>query len=124
VHGGSVKARAGPTFAEEGWFQVTHGHKISFYPNGGEERELGQHCPEPLCVRTHPLQLHIYHYRSPSLQDALEKRAEDNGMAIELTEELERQLLKEYDFYNQIRDTTLAAKFHYRLATRIHELMV
>ena len=73
-------------------------------------------CPSPICERSDPFKLHIYHFRSPSMADSTKKNVEmaDLG-ASESAEAMQEQLQKsdaEYAaetwFFNQVRDISLA----------------
>jgi hypothetical protein len=130
VHGGGVKTSAGFPFSEAGEFRVINGRQVEFRPEGGgEQREYKDFCPAPLCLRTDPQALHIYHYRISSLDDAIKKwqaykRFTDSDLLNELYQEMAiREVEKEYVFFNQIRDIALAIKFHHRLAEKIRGLM-
>ncbi|KAK9838032.1 hypothetical protein WJX74_010034 [Apatococcus lobatus] len=58
THGGSIKT------PELGWAQIGDGLHVGDVPGG---------CALPTCNRSDPAALHIYHFRSPSIDDDIKK---------------------------------------------------
>ncbi|KAK9835115.1 hypothetical protein WJX84_009445, partial [Apatococcus fuscideae] len=68
THGGSVKGDFGPHRADEWGFRVVS------LGNGGAMHT--DDCPAPICQPSGIAKLHIYHMRSPSIEDAAKKNAD------------------------------------------------
>ena len=96
THGGSVHG-------DFGWAQADDGTSLAsdIFPESK--------CPGHICARSNPTDLHIYHYRSPSLEDDIKKAAdwhwkEHPEDGLQATDE-------EYAtgtwFFNQMRDVSL-----------------
>lgn len=58
THGGSIKS------PDVGWAQIGDGSHVGDVPGG---------CALPTCNRSDPAVLHIYHFRSPSIDDDIKK---------------------------------------------------
>ncbi len=87
-------------------------------------------CPQPICERSDPFKIHIYHFRAPSMADSSKKNVEMEGLnADEVARTMHEQLQKSdaaYDaetwFFNQIRDISLM-KYAAPLRERIAPLL-
>ncbi|KAK9851557.1 hypothetical protein WJX84_005377 [Apatococcus fuscideae] len=97
THGGSV-------FGDFGWIQADDGTSLSseIFPEPTK-------CPAPTCARSNPTNIHIYHYRSPSIEDDVKKSVDWRWS--EHPEEGLHQSDDDYAastwFYNQMRDVSL-----------------
>lgn len=97
--------------------------------NNGGDLDSGV-CPSPICARADPSQLHIYHYRAPSMADSTKKNAEMEDVdGAALDKATAEQLAKsdalyeeETWFFNQIRDVSLV-KYAEALRERIAPLL-
>ncbi|KAK9837990.1 hypothetical protein WJX74_009132 [Apatococcus lobatus] len=110
THGGSVQVDRGSGLE---WFQIGDG----MHMNTSE-------CPSPICERADPWRLHIYHYRSPSMEDELKKSADwalqtDEGFFSWLTDE---QYTETTQYLNTIRDVAMM-QFGARLEQRVAALL-
>lgn len=97
THGGSV-------FGDYGWVQADDGTSLASDIFPGPNK-----CPAPICARSNPTDIHIYHYRSPSIEDDVKKSVDWRWK-----EHPEEELHVSDDdyaastwFYNQMRDVSL-----------------
>ena len=82
--------------------------------SNGADLESGA-CPQPICDRSDPFKLHIYHFRAPSMADSMKKNVEMDGLdADKVAKAIHEQQEKsdatyeaETWFFNQIRDMSL-----------------
>ncbi len=66
-------------------------------------------CPAPICQPSGVANMHIYHMRSPSIEDAAKKNADwhwTDSFAADMAISTE-QYFEDTAFYNQIRDVAL-----------------
>ena len=111
THGGSIEGEFGSFQADDGTsFESDIFHEVK--------------CPRPTCARGNPTDIHIYHFRSPSLEDDI-KKAEDWHWKEHPEEGLQISD-DDYDagtwFYNLVRDVSLL-QFSDALSARILPLL-
>lgn len=101
---------------------MDRGFRVVSLGNGGSMHT--DDCPAPICQPSGIDKLHIYHMRSPSIEDAAKKNADwhwTNDPAADAAISVQRYE-QETAFYNQIRDVALV-RFAPALRERIQPLL-
>ena len=73
------------------WIQIGDGTGIGYEPGS---------CAPPVCNRSDPAALHIYHFRSPSLEDAVKKNMDWQWRGDDAAGD---DLMMADDVYDQVR---------------------
>ncbi|KAK9843893.1 hypothetical protein WJX84_001081 [Apatococcus fuscideae] len=102
THGGSVKVNGE-------WIQLDNGMDMHT-----------DKCPAPICERSDPFMLHVYHYRNPSIEDMTKKNIDWHWVDDPTVKD--NQFLEDTWFFNQVRDVSLE-RFGDALRARIAPLM-
>ena len=77
-------------------------------------------CPTPICERSDPALLHVFHFRNPSIEDMTKKNKDWSWVANPEVEE--KEFLADTWFFNLVRDVSLE-RFGDALRARIAPLM-
>lgn len=77
-------------------------------------------CPEPACTETNPSEVHIMHYRSPSLEDQGKKNLDWSTQLLDPSDAFRQQEVNH--FFELVPDKSMTRHAH-AVALRLLSLM-
>ena len=77
-------------------------------------------CPEPACTETNPSEVHIMHYRSPSLEDQAKKNLDWSTQLLDPSDAFKQQEVNH--FFELVTDESMTRHAH-AVALRLLSLM-